>query len=304
MKIDRLMAIAIYLLNHGKTSAQKLAEEFEVSTRTIMRDMDTLDQAGIPIQSSYGADGGYQIIDTYVMEKQLANNRDYAFIVTALKGLASAYTNKNLEKTLYKMNALIDEQITPVSVDFSVAHENKEINKQIQVLEEAISQKKMVQFQYTNSENEVKQMQVEPACVVYKWFNWYLVGYYEKYQDYCMFKLVRIEHLQMTEKKNRIEHCAENISVWERSSRKNIEIRLKGKAAVKSKCKEYLNGHITKEYENGDFEFCFSVPEEEMYWYGVILSLGNGIRVMEPQSVIDRILATCNDLFKEYGELQ
>lgn len=96
MKIDRLMAIAIYLLNHGKTSAQKLAEEFEVSTRTIMRDMDTLDQAGIPIQSSYGADGGYQIIDTYVMEKQLANNRDYAFIVTALKGLASAYTERNV----------------------------------------------------------------------------------------------------------------------------------------------------------------------------------------------------------------
>ncbi|MFT4106981.1 MAG: WYL domain-containing protein [Lacrimispora sp.] len=304
MKIDRLMGIAIYLLNHGKTSAQRLAEEFEVSARTIMRDMDTLDQAGIPIQSSYGADGGYQIVDTYVMEKQLANNRDYAFIVTALKGFASAYTNKNLEKTLYKMNSLTDGQIPPISLDFSAAHENREVNNQIQLLEGAITQKKIVRFQYTNNENEVKPMQVEPASVIYKWFNWYLVGYYEKYQDYCMFKLVRMEHLEITEKRNRIEHCAENIFIRERSSQKVIEIKLRGKARVKSKCKEYLNGHIIKEFENGDFEFCFSVPEKETYWYGVLLSLGSEIRVIGPQSVIDRILATCNDLFKEYGESQ
>lgn len=73
MKIDRLMAITIYLLNHGKTSAGKLAEQFEVSPRTIMWDIDTLGQAGIPIQSTCGAEGGYQIMDTYVMEKQVAS---------------------------------------------------------------------------------------------------------------------------------------------------------------------------------------------------------------------------------------
>lgn len=128
MKIDRLMAITIYLLNQGKTSAQKLAKEFEVSARTIMRDMDALDQAGIPIQSTYGVDGGYQIVDTYVMEKQVANRSDYDFIVTALKGLASAYTNKNMEKTLNKMNSLVDNKISPISVDFGTAHENKMIN--------------------------------------------------------------------------------------------------------------------------------------------------------------------------------
>ena len=84
MKIDRLMAITIYLLNHGKTSAQILAKEFEVSPRTIMRDMETLGQAGIPIQSTCGADGSYQIIDTYIMDRQLANPLAYSFIYTAV----------------------------------------------------------------------------------------------------------------------------------------------------------------------------------------------------------------------------
>ena len=70
MKIDRLISIVVYLLNHGRTSAQKLAEEFEVSSRTIMRDLESLDQAGIPIQSFYGVDGGYQIMDSFVLKNR------------------------------------------------------------------------------------------------------------------------------------------------------------------------------------------------------------------------------------------
>ena len=73
-----------YLLRHGKTSAQKLAEEFEVSARTIVRDMETLGQAGIPIQSTQGADGGYSILDTYVIDKAIMNCQDYGHIMMAL----------------------------------------------------------------------------------------------------------------------------------------------------------------------------------------------------------------------------
>lgn len=302
MKIDRLMAITIYLLNHGKTSAQKLAEIFEVSPRTIMRDMDTLDQAGIPIQSSYGVDGGYQIVDTFVMEKQLANSNDYDFIITALKGLSSAYPNKNIEQTLAKMNVLTKEQNNPISMDLSVAHENRQVNEQMQLLEEAIKQKKMVQFQYTNNENQTKELQIEPVSVIYKWYNWYLIGYYEKYQDYCMFKLVRMESLIVTDKENTKEHRVSEIQLAEHNANDMVEIRFRGKSKVKVKCKEYLNGKIAKEYENGDFEYCLTVPEQETFWYGVILSMGSDIKIIKPQSVIERILETCNQLKKEYEE--
>lgn len=71
------------LLNHGRTSAQKLAQEFEVSSRTIMRDLESLDQAGIPIQSFYGVEGGYQIMDSFVLDKQAATSHEYDWIVTA-----------------------------------------------------------------------------------------------------------------------------------------------------------------------------------------------------------------------------
>lgn len=299
MKIDRLMGIVVYLLNNGRTSAQKLADEFEVSSRTIMRDMESLDQAGIPIQSFYGVEGGYQIMEDFVLEKQVATNHEYDWIVAALKGLASAYTNKSLEQTLAKIKSIHNAEGNTVSVDFGVAGEDDKINEQLILLEDAIEKKCVVRFSYTDSHDEVKEIQVEPVQLQYKWYNWYLIGYYEKYRDYCMFKLVRMEHVEVTEKRITKTHNPSNIN--QKDSYENIvHIKLYGKAVIKSKCREYLNGRITREFDNGDFEFCFSAPEHETFWYGVVLSFGNKVRIIEPQEVKERIVKTCKEIQMQY----
>lgn len=301
MKIDRLIGIVVYLLNHGRTSAQKLAEEFEVSSRTIMRDLESLDQAGIPIQSFYGVEGGYQIMDSFVLEKQVATSHEYDWIVTALEGMASAYASKSLKQTLEKVQSISHTRDTAVSVDLGVASEDDKINKQLMLLQDAIEKKSVVRFSYTNSHDEVKDIQAEPVCLQYKWYNWYLFGYYEKYQDYCMFKLVRMERLKVTDIRNTKIHDLSDIK--QKGSVNNIvNIKLHGKAAIKSKCKEYLNGRITKEFENGDFEFCFSAPEHEMFWYGMILSFGNKVKVIEPQEIKERIIKICKEIQTVYEE--
>lgn len=299
MKIDRLMGIVVYLLNNGRTSSQKLADEFEVSSRTIMRDLESLDQAGIPIQSFYGVEGGYQIMEDFVFEKQVATNHEYDWIVAALKGFATAYTNKSLEQTLAKIKSIYNVEGNTVSVDFGVANEDDKINKQLILLEDAIEKKCVVRFSYTNSHDEVKEIQVEPVQLQYKWYNWYLVGYYEKYQDYCMFKLVRMDNLQVTEKRYTKIHNLSDIKQKD-SSDNIVHIKLYGKALIKSQCREYLNGRITKEFDNGDFEFCFSAPEHETFWYGVILSFGNKAKIIEPKEVKERIIETCKEIQMQY----
>lgn len=301
MKIDRLISIVVYLLNHGRTSAQKLAEEFEVSSRTIMRDLESLDQAGIPIQSFYGVEGGYQIMDSFVLEKQAATSHEYDWILTALKGMASAYANKSLKQALEKVQRISHIRDTAVSVDFAVAREDDKINEQLMLLEDAIEEKCVVRFSYTNSHDEVKDIQAEPVCLQYKWYNWYLIGYYEKYQDYCMFKLVRMDNLQATTIKFTKSHDLSVIKIKD-SSDKIVHVRLYGKAVIKAKCREYLNGRITREFENGDFEFCFSVPECETFWYGVLLSFGNKAKIIEPQEIKERIIKTCKEIQREYEE--
>ena len=64
----------------------------------------------------------------------------------------------------------------------------------------------------------------------------------------------------------------------------------------------YLNGQIIQEFENGDFEFCFSAPEHETFWYGVILAFGNKVKIIEPQEIKERIIKTCKEIQMEYGE--
>lgn len=113
-----------------------------------------------------------------------------------------------------------------------------------------------------------------------------------------MFKLVRMEEIAVLEKENTVSHEGRDIVLQD--ERKVITVILRGRAAIRSKCREYLNGEVTREYQNGDFEFCFCVPESEVYWYGVILSFGANVTILEPQSVIDRLLATCDEVRKHY----
>lgn len=299
MKIDRLIGITHYLLNHGRTSAQKLAEEFGVSSRTIMRDLESLDLAGIPIQSFYGVDGGYQIMDSFVLNKQVATTREYDWMLTALKAMASAYASSTLNQALAKLQSMNHSQNIAVSMDLGVAREDDRTNELLTLLEDAIEKKRVVRFSYTNSRDEEREIQVEPVRLQYKWYNWYLIGYYEKHQDYCMFKLVRMDNLQLTDLKNTKDHCLSEVQI--KDSHENIvHIKLYGKAVIKAKCREYLNGSITREFENGDFEFCFSVPEHETFWYGVVLSFGSKAKIIEPQEIRQRIIKTCKEIQMEY----
>ncbi|KWX85667.1 hypothetical protein AMQ83_23380, partial [Paenibacillus riograndensis] len=91
MKMDRLLGIVVYLLNRETVRARELAEKFEVSPRTIQRDMASISLAGIPVGSQQGLNGGYYIMDSYKMNRQLLQSEDYTYILAALKGLLSGY---------------------------------------------------------------------------------------------------------------------------------------------------------------------------------------------------------------------
>ena len=116
-----------------------------------------------------------------------------------------------------------------------------------------------------------------------------------------MFKLVRMDNLHATQLKFTKSHKLSDIKMKDGNA-DIVHVKLYGKAVIKAKCREYLNGRITQEFENGDFEFPFSVPEHETFWYGVILSFGNKAKIIEPQEIKERIIKTCQEILMEYGE--
>lgn len=307
MKIDRLIGITMYLLNRNTVTARELAEKFEVSVRTIVRDMESLCMAGIPISSSTGASGGYEILNTFELNKQITNIDDYLNIITALKGMCSAYESKKLEATLERFLATSktqnDKQV--LFFDFGVAKEGENISKYIKMLEHAISSELVVEFDYTDSENRTKHRIVEPLALTYKWYSWYLFGYCTYKDAYRIFKLSRISNVTITKttfsrKESNIEGLLEEH--WNKDSRIYLNIKLLCKAEVKIQVMEYLKGQILEEHENGDFIVSLHLPENERMWFSLLLGFGNKVEVLEPLELKNRLIDKACEVLNLYKE--
>ncbi|HKM34021.1 MAG TPA: YafY family protein [Lachnospiraceae bacterium] len=306
MKIERLLAITNFLLSNKRVTAQMLSGRFNVSTRTIMRDINTLSLAGIPVVTYYGSDGGYEILDSFKLDRQLVGENHISYIVAALQGLQTAFDHDELNETLEKMQAIAPEGTSDIVLDFEVLRENDNTNDKLILLQRAINMRQTVIFSYTNADNVEKDHEVEPVATMYKWYNWYLLCYYPKYDDYRIFKLVRMRTLSITEQRNsKIHSVGEAKKQWEQAEYKQkiIRVKLLCKRSIKVKCEEYLNGKIIEEYEDGEFLYEINVPENEHFWYGTVLAFANQAKVIEPPDLIERICLNCNQILKQYKEV-
>lgn len=209
MKTERLYAVTVYLLKHGRTSAGELAKHFEVSLRTIQRDIDSLCLAGIPVISFAGASGGYEISKNFQLDKQFATPEDYSHILTALQGLASATDDQKVKRIFDKINAVSPSKDDGMVLELSVLREGDE--RTLQLLQRAVKGKNVVRFSYTNNDNVTRIHSVEPIAVVYRWYAWYLLAYSSVKKDYRFYKLVRMRDLQLTDKDFERKHEAADI---------------------------------------------------------------------------------------------
>lgn len=304
MKIDRLYALTVYLLNHGKTPASVLARRFEVSVRTIQRDIDALCRAGIPVSAVTGANGGYELTDTFSMQRHAATKTDYAHIRTALRGLATATNDPEVGATLEKLSALSGPDESGLILDFSVLREGDETL--LRTLQSAIRQKRAVSFSYTNAENVTRTHTVEPVAAVYRWYAWYLLAYSRVRDDYRTYKLVRMRDLEITDSAFTREHASADAllrAADQKDPRPVTTVKVRCEAEAKARAVEYLNGNIIEEFENGDALMTLHVMENEAFWLGMLLSLGGGIEVTEPEYIRKRILAAAETIVKLYRKL-
>ena len=301
MKIERLYAITVYLLNHGKTSASELAKYFEVSVRTIQRDIDALCLAGIPIVAIAGAAGGYDISEYFKLDKQFATSDDYSYILTALQGLASAVNNQKVEQILEKISSFLNGNDNGIILDFSILHEGDE-NK-LEMLQSAVMKKRVVSFTYTNNDNETHIHNVEPIAVIYRWFAWYLLAYSRVNDDYRTYKLVRMNDLRITDESIMKEHAPASDILRETdktNSRRYIELTVRCTERARSRVIEYLKGTVTAELQNGDTMMKLNVVENEQLWIGTLLSLGDGVEVIEPIEIRERLLSNAEKIISLY----
>lgn len=304
MKIERLYAITIYLLNHGRTPASKLSTHFEVSLRTIQRDMDSLCLAGIPIISVAGASGGYEISDRFKIDKEFATPDDYSYILTALKGLVTATDDQKAKHTLEKIALVSKPDNNGIILDFSVLQEGDQTV--LQALQTAVIEKRAVTFTYTNNDNETRTHNVEPIAVIYRWYAWYLLAYSKVKNDYRTYKLVRMSNVQITDKPFIKKHESADIILQKADktdSRRYTDILLRCRETARSQVIEYLNGTIIEECSNGDIIMRAVVVDNEHFWLGTLLSLGDDVEVIAPKKIQKRLLKSAEKIVSLYKQL-
>ncbi|PZF88747.1 YafY family transcriptional regulator [Listeria ivanovii] len=201
MKIERLIGIIMLLLQRELVSASEMAEMFDVSKRTIFRDMDTLSMANIPIYTIAGTKGGIGIMPTYKVDKKLLTTEDLQAIITSLDGMEQLLSSTNTKKTLQKMKNMLDptseSPASSISVDFSNLTTKSELNSQVEKLYLAIKKHQLVELCYIDRNGKQTIRKTEPYHLLFRNRSWYLQGYSLERSDFRTFKLSRMVELEV-----------------------------------------------------------------------------------------------------------
>lgn len=197
MQIHRLVNMIYLLLDHQSLTAKELAQRFEVSTRTIYRDVETLAQAGIPIYTERGKSGGIRLMEQFVLGKSMLTEKERQSVLQALQGLQAVGYSQS-QTALEKLSAIFgDVQENWVSVDYGSWHGQDAINERFEILRRAIFERQLVAFDYYADGQNATYRTVESLKLICRGHDWYLLAWCRLRADYRYFKLSRMIGLQL-----------------------------------------------------------------------------------------------------------
>lgn len=197
MKVDRLFSIVHILLNKGKVTAGELADEFEVSTRTIYRDIDTLSMSGVPIYTNKGTGGGICLLDNFVLNKSVVSEEEKNSIILGLEVLRATEYDET-DTAIRKIKGLFDANNDDfVEVDFS-GFDNEPQKRIFQEIKTALKKNQTVEIVYKNSVGELTKRKINPLKLIFKKHSWYLIAYCHARYDYRTFRISRVRDIKST----------------------------------------------------------------------------------------------------------
>ena len=200
MKLDRMIGILSILLQKEKVTAPDLAAKFEVSRRTILRDIDALSMAGIPIVTEQGQNGGISIMQNYKIDKTLLSTSDMQAILAGLRSLDSVSGTRRYAQLMEKLSAGASNMLSGddhILINLS-SHYKETLSPKIELLHTAICTSQMVSFTYFSPKGESRRV-MEPYYLIFQWAGWYVWGWCTMRRDFRLFKLNRMVALQTGE---------------------------------------------------------------------------------------------------------
>lgn len=198
MQIERLIQMVFYIVNREHVTARELADYFNVSTRTIYRDINTLTIAGIPVVSAKGTGGGISLIEGYTIDRSLLSPEDQQQIYQGLQML-QAVKYPRAEIALSKISAVFRNVLEPKWLDVDFTHWGSDEREKVKLsdLQYAILNKHLISFHYFNTELQQSEKTVEPLRLIFKSHAWYIAGYCRSRQEIRIFRMSRMKRIQV-----------------------------------------------------------------------------------------------------------
>lgn len=297
MKIDRLLGIITVLLNKERVTAPYLAEKFEVSRRTINRDIEDICKAGIPIVTLQGNNGGISIEKGYKIDKNLLKKEELNAILTGLKSIDSVAGNRNNQNIIEKLSCKENESNSDFMRIDLASHYKDSLSYKIDRIKEAEINHVVIQFLYYSSKGE-SHRSVEPYYVTYKWSSWYLFGYCLDKKEFRLFKLNRITELYITSEIY-TERTLPADKTMEEYFPSNYYIEILFDKSVKFR--------LVEEYGVGSFEVIenkgllfrnnFTNLDYMLQW---IFSFSDKAEVLAPQEIRELVKERAEKILKKY----
>lgn len=297
MRDSRLFRILYYVLEKGKVTANELSEKFEVSVRTIYRDIDVISSAGIPIYATQGKSGGIEIADDFVLKKSLLSEKEQEQILVALKGLEGI--NKQYENELLtKLSAFFKIKNTNwIEVDFTNWQRGNEYDELFNDIKSAIINKNIIRFTYFSSNEKETSREVKPIRLLFKGWDWYVYTFCLLRNEFRYFKLSRIRDLKILDEN--FEDSYEDVVLIKKMEYKDtVHVKLKFDRKVAFRVYDEM-GDI-KEDEEGNLYAEIELPNDYNL-YNYIFSFGESVEVLEPIEIRNNIRDMINKMSRIYN---
>jgi predicted DNA-binding transcriptional regulator YafY len=308
MKVDRLVSIIMILLDKKRIGAQELADMFEVSPRTIYRDMDAINMAGIPVRSTSGVGGGFEIMQGYKVDKKVFSVDDLSALLMGLSSLSSLIRGNELVHALAKVKSFIpadrakeiELKVNQICIDLSPWMSNGNIQPYLEMIQSALQENRLLTFEYIAHHGNETARTVEPYQLVLKGNHWYLQGYCCKRKDFRLFRLSRMSNLQMKKDifapRDYQKPQLDFDDMWA-TMQTRIKIRIH-----KSVMDRVLDFCTYEDFSSdGDEHYIVNFPfVENEYHYGILLSFGDKCECLEPLHVRAEIKRRIHDIAMIY----
>ena len=297
MKDNRLFRILYYILEKEKVTANELADKFEVSVRTIYRDIDSISSVGVPIFTTQGKGGGIKIDNEFILNKSLFDTNEKEQIIAALQGLEK--TNEAYKSELItKLSALFKiKNSNWIEIDFTSWGSNNTYQDLFNALKTAIINKNIISFSYNSSKGEKINRKVKPIRLLFKEQDWYLYAFCLLRNDFRYFKLSRIKDLEVLA--INYEDNFENVVLKKGLKYENIvNIKLKFDKSVAFRVYDEFNEAI-EEDEKGNLYVEIKIPNNYKL-YNYIFSFGSNVEILEPKEIRNQFKNMINEIAKKY----